>query len=195
MKVILLAPLPPPIGGIASWTKRMLESHLTGGWQVSVVDEKVIGGREVFGSNTKRNLFVEIKRSLLIWRNLVAKLLDKESRVVHSCIPSATFSMMREYVCAIITKFFSRKFIVHFRCTVPNTTRTKFGKFILKQLCNISDSIIVLNSQSERFLRGVTKTNIVLIPNFVSFDEISDVRVVSDEIKYNNRITDITQLL
>ena len=46
-KVVLLAPTPPPIGGIASWTNRMLMSKLPDGWQIGVVDEKIIGERTI----------------------------------------------------------------------------------------------------------------------------------------------------
>ena len=183
MKVILLAPLPPPIGGIASWTKRMMEAEFKNGWEVSVVDEKVIGGREIFGTHCKRHFLTEMKRCFLIWRNLIRSLSDYDVKVVHCCIPSAVLSMMREYVCALISKWYCKKFIVHFRCTVPNTTRGKFGLFLLKRLCNVSDAVIVLNSQSEEFLKARTKTRIELIPNFVSNEEISDYRVARDEIK------------
>ena len=67
MKVILLAPTPPPIGGIAIWTMRMLNAKLKNNWTVDVVDEKVIGKREVYGDNVKR------------------KLGDKGSSFLHSC--------------------------------------------------------------------------------------------------------------
>ena len=39
MKTVLLAPTPPPAGGIAKWTMRMLNATLKNGWTVSVVDE------------------------------------------------------------------------------------------------------------------------------------------------------------
>src|SRR5690606_14332384 len=109
MKVVLLAPLPPPIGGIAGWTLRMMNAELKDNWKVKVVDEKVIGGREVFGSNTKRKLITEIRRSLNIWRNLVNAIIEPEVKIAHSCIPSATLSMIREYVCACITRYYKKK--------------------------------------------------------------------------------------
>lgn len=183
MKVVLLAPLPPPIGGIAGWTKRMTEAKLNSGWQVVVVDEKVIGGREVFGADSKKNYLTEIKRCFRIWRDLFTALNDKDVGVVHSCIPSATLSMMREYVCAVITKLKHRKFIIHFRCTVPNTTQGAAGRFLLKRLCNLSDSVLVLNRQSLEFLRDITTTKISLIPNFISLEELAGNRTVSNEIK------------
>ena len=52
MKVVLLAPTPPPAGGIAGWTVRMMSAKLKNNWQVVVVDEKVTGDRQVFGDKS-----------------------------------------------------------------------------------------------------------------------------------------------
>ena len=132
MKVILLAPTPPPAGGIAGWTERMLHAELKDGWEVLVVDEKVSGGRQVFGKEGRKNLWDEAKRCFRIWHDLRMKLRDPDVKVVHSCIPSMTPSMLRELVCASITHARGRKFIIHFRCTVPNTTKGRLGRLVLK---------------------------------------------------------------
>lgn len=182
MKVILLAPTPPPAGGIAGWTERMLKAHLNRGWEISVVDEKVLGNRGVFGKKNKRNYFKEIKRCIRIWNNLKLELKDNDSRVVHSCIPSLPLAMLREYICAIITHRRGRRFIIHFRCTVPNTTHGKISLIILNKLCNIADYIIVLNYQSKVFLETRTKKPIVIIPNFIDESEIFDSRVINQHI-------------
>lgn len=183
MKTVLLAPTPPPVGGIANWTLRMMNANLKNGWTVSVVDEKVIGGREVFGNGNNRNILIEIKRCLNIWRNLKKELKDPEAAVVHSCIPSATLSMLREYVCACITKHRKRKFIIHFRCTVPNTTQGRFANFVLKKLCNKSDMIFLLNQQSVDYLQPLTDTLIELIPNFIEENEICESHHIKPQIE------------
>lgn len=185
MKTVLLAPTPPPYGGIASWTQRMLKAQLKNGWELSVVDEKMIGKRNVFGGKkeSRRNLVDEIKRCHRIWSGLKRELKDEQVKIVHSCIPSATLSMMREYVCACITKRRGRKFIIHFRCTVPNTTKSRLGKILLKKLCKKSDFIITLNSQTNDYLDNITDTPYELIPNFISEDEITDDYKIQDEIK------------
>ena len=182
-KVVLLAPTPPPAGGIAGWTVRMMNATLKNGWQVEVVDEKVMGNRQVFGDGSGRNLFTEAKRCFRIWGDLRKALRDPEATVVHSCIPSITSSMLREYVCACIAKRRKKKFIVHYRCTVPNTTKGKLGHFMLKKLCAKSDLIITLNSQTDDFLRGITKTPYKLIPNFISADELVESHEIRPELK------------
>lgn len=183
MKVVLLAPTPPPIGGIAAWTKRMLEARLKNGWQVVVVDEKMIGGRAVFGDGSGRRFFTEMVRCLRIWRDLRRALKDPEVRIVHSCIPSRPLSMMREMVCARIAKAHGRKWIIHFRCTVPNTTRSAIGRMLLKRICTLSDLIIALNEQSEKFLKACTHTTIAMIPNFVEESQICEERCIADELR------------
>ncbi len=183
MKVVILAPLPPPAGGIASWTVRMLDATLKNGWTVDVVDERLMGKRELYGKNTKKNYFTEIKRCFRIWGDLSRKLKDPEVQVVHSCIPSYTLSMLREYVCACITKSKKRKFIVHFRCTVTNSVKGKVSRFVYKKICNKSDRIFLLNKESVKFTEQLTNTPIDLIPNFVDSGEISSVKEIRQEIK------------
>lgn len=182
-KVILLAPTPPPAGGIAGWTLRMMNAELKNGWQVEVVDEKVSGGRQVFGDQSKRKLSAEIKRCFRIWGDLKKALKDPEARVVHSCIPSMTLSMLREYVCACITKARGRKFIIHYRCTVPNTTKGRLGHFMLKQLCKKSDRIITLNTQTNEYLEKITKTPMTLIPNFISESELVESHIIREQME------------
>ena len=105
MKVVLLAPTPPPIGGIAMWTVRMMNAKLKHDWKVQVVDEKIIGRRDVFGDKVKHNYTTEVRRCIKIWWCLIKALRDKDAKVVHSCIAANTMPVLREYICACITKF------------------------------------------------------------------------------------------
>jgi len=185
MKVILLAPTPPPSGGIASWTVRMENASLKNGWKVKVVDEKLSGNREVFGVNTKRILFMEIKRCIRIWKNLKKALTENEVKIVHSCIPASTTGMLREYVCALISKARKRKFIIHYRCTIPNMCKSRIGMLIFRLLSNKSDLVMVLNTQSVDFVKKHSSTSVVLIPNFIEEAAIIDehTKVISDKVK------------
>ena len=182
-KVVLLAPTYPPAGGIAGWTNRMMKAKLKNNWEVVVVDEKSIGKREIFGKAGERNYLTEVKRCFIIWSQLWKALNDKNVKVVHSCIPSHTLSMLRELFCALITKLRRRKFIIHFRCTVPNTTKGKLGHVLLRWICTLSDSIISLNEQTSKYLAEITDTPISLIPNFISENEVSESHFISPRLE------------
>lgn len=172
MKLILLGCTPPPVGGIAQWTMRMLNANLKNNWEIDLVDEKMIGGRESFGDHVKKNYFVELKRWTNIWRTLNDKLKDKDSPVVHACLIASNTSMLANYVSACLSKRKKKKFISHFRCTVPNMVKTSFGEWILRKIANKSDAIIVLNSQSKNYLEKITKTPVIIVPNFLDTDEL-----------------------
>lgn len=182
-KVILLAPTPPPIGGIAAWTVRMMNAHLPKDWTVEVVDEKIIGKREFFGNKTKLDVKSEIKRCFNIWKGLKVALRDENSRIVHACIAANTLPVLREYISACITKHRGRKFIIHFRCTVPNIVRGRLNVLALKMLCNKADCVMLLNKQSDEYIKGITKTKTVVIPNFVDSHEVVDSHEIRDSIK------------
>ena len=182
-KVILLAPTPPPIGGIAAWTVRMMNAKLPNDWVVEVVDEKIIGKREFFGDKTKHDIKSEIKRCHSIWSGLRKALKDKEAKVVHACIAANTMPVLREYISACITKIRGRKFIIHFRCTVPNIVGGRLNIIALKMLCNKADCVMLLNKQSEEYIKGITKTKTVVIPNFVDAAEVVDSHVMNKDIK------------
>lgn len=172
MNVVLLAPTPPPAGGISSWTERMQKTILKNGWRVEVVDEKLIGGRTIYGSTSKKKLSVEIRRCFRIWRDLYKALKNKENVIVQACIPAGLFSMLREIISLLITKLHRRKFIIHFRCTVPNMIHNSFTKMILKVFVSMSDCVFLLNQQSMDYMMKIApKSRYELIPNFVEATE------------------------
>lgn len=187
MKLILLGCTPPPVGGIAQWTMRMLNSKLKNNWTIDLVDEKMIGGRESFGDHTKKNYLIEFKRWKNIWHTLNKKLKDDDAQVVHACVIASNSSMLANYVSAFLTKKHKKKFILHFRCTVPNMVNTFYGRLILKSICKKSDDIIVLNSQSKRYLEKYTKTPVQIVPNFIESEELN-----LEKRKINSSINSIT---
>lgn len=182
-KIVMLAPTPPPMGGMATWTLRVLAGKLKNNWESVLVEERIIGKRDMFGNQTKRELRMEIKRCFRIWGDLKKALKDPEALVVHSSIPAGTGSIIREYVCGCIAKSRKRKFIVHFHCTIPNTVRGKLNRFVLKQICKICDGIIVLNQQSKDYLEPITKTPVWIVPNFVDDEELVESHRINETIK------------
>jgi glycosyltransferase involved in cell wall biosynthesis len=185
MKVILLAPTPPPAGGVSSWTLRMLDASLKHEWKVGVVDEKLIGNRGNYGPSSRRRITVEIRRCFSIWTRLWRALKDDEVRVVHSNIPASTLGMFREFFCMSLSMIKKKKFIVHYRCTLPNAVKGKLGLLVFRFFTNTCDLAIVLNEQSKLYVEKHCKTTAVLIPNFVEQKKVIELgsKVINDRIK------------
>ncbi len=184
MKACLVAPTPPPAGGIAGWTRRMLETTLKNGWEVVVVDTKLTGNRTVFGAESKKTLLDEARRSCRIWYALRRTLKNPEIKVVHTCFPATSTAMLREIGVGCITKMCGRKLITHFRCTVPNMVKTRCGRLLFKIVTWLSDDVFLLNTPSVDFLRQYSpKKKCKLIPNFIESVAIPQERQYSAEIK------------
>lgn len=170
--VTLLGLTPPPNGGIASWTMRMLGSQLLKSQiDLGFVNESMPDGRATFGKKSKRSILKEAKRCLRIWSDLRRDLRMRKVDVVHSNIPAFPLSMLREIFCALIAKGYGAKFLIHFRCTVPIAANSRFAHLLLRVLLFCSDSAIVLNKVSEDYVQSLSQIPVYLIPNFVSLDE------------------------
>lgn len=172
MKVLLISHYPPPSGGIASWTKRILAVGLPNGWEIVHINLNTINGRDPF-KNTKKNLKDEYIRSTNVWKQEIQHLKnDTDISVVHTCIPCTIFGMMREIITGMIAKHYNKKFILHCRCTVPNVVNSGLKRFFFKILAHYCDGIMVLNQKSYDFASKYSKSQVALIPNFVEKEEL-----------------------
>ena len=183
MKAVLMAPLPPPVGGIASWADSLLHREFPDGWTLLSVDEKILGIREVYGDGTRFRFWDEVRRTFGIWLNLWKALSDKEARVVHANTSATVPGMFRELVSAAIAHLRRRRFLIEYHCTLPNEIRSKGKHFFFKRLSRAADGVIVLNEASADYARARTKKPVYLIPNFIESEYISAGRTAAPRVK------------
>jgi glycosyltransferase involved in cell wall biosynthesis len=183
MKAVLMAPLPPPVGGIASWAESLLSREFPDGWTLLSVDEKILGPREVYGEGTRFRFWDEVKRTLGIWRNLWKVLSDKEASVVHANTSATVPGMFRELVSAGITHLRGRKFLIEYHCTLPNEIRSRGKHIFFKLLSSASDGLIVLNQASVEYAEAHTSTPVYLIPNFIESEYLAEKKIVASRVK------------
>ncbi len=179
--VMLISHFPPPYGGIATWTKRVME-HGIPSWNIHFVNSSTIQGRDPFKS-PKRSLIVELKRARGIYNNEKRILKSEKIDVIHDNIPCTLFGNLRELHTARIAQRYKIPFILHCRCTVPNVVNSWFKKFWYKRLLKKCSGVIVLNQKSYEFVKSFnTKAYVEIIPNFVLDKEISNNLVIKDEL-------------
>ena len=183
MKAVLMAPLPPPVGGIASWADSLMHRELPDGWSLLSVDEKILGSRQVYGEGTRYRLWDEMKRTFGIWHRLWKTLSDKEAIVVHANTSATVPGMLREWVSATITHLRGRKFLVEYHCTLPSEIQTGGKRWFCKRLSRKADGVIVLNDASLAYAKAITKKPVFLIPNFIESEYISQGRTASPKVK------------
>lgn len=177
MKILLISPIPPPAGGIASWTNLYLESKRAKENYVDLVSTAVLGER--INNFTKLKPNEELRRLIKVLYMLKKKLSEQEFDIVHLNSPCSKLGLLRDYLCAIIVNQKKVKFIVHYRCDVTYMLKGWIQRLLFKKLCKRSDKILVLNKVSKDYVLSKVKKESIIIPNFV--EELS----IEETISFN----------
>lgn len=165
MKICLLSPLPPPAGGIATWTKIFLEHDLSNINDVYLVNTSAIGKRTY--KDTK-NIFSEIKRFSNIYKKLKKTL--KDCDVMHINVSCSKIGIIKDYLC--IKKAYKKgvKTLVQFHCNIADQVVSNFQRKILKKIINITNKLVVINNTSKKYLMDHYNVESILIPNFIKLN-------------------------
>jgi len=178
-RVILIAPLPPPYGGIATWTQLIVDNKNMIENDIILIDSR---------RNSKSRFFIlffisNLIRSLkIIW--LTQKKVKKENaNIIHINSTCSLFGLIREL---IIANLLARKtkIIIHFRCNIPDQINRSLTKTILlKQLLIKTNLAITLNKESKGYIYGLIKLNSIILPNFIDTKKIKYQYEVKKQIK------------
>lgn len=195
IRVLYLTAVPikgGPGGGIATWTKAILNSKLKDMLEIDTVNTGPIGKRlkQLYG---KRSFFEELRRFFGILRDTKKKKKQFGPDIMHinsSCSPSG---MIREVICARMLR--RSLILVHFRCDIDYQVQNKLSKFFLRLLVKNADKILTLNESSKRYLEVNFGRNSDTIPNFIPRRTLAIAnksRIVSDvinKVAYSGHIT------
>lgn len=184
LKILLVSPLPPPSGGIASWTKQYIEWAENNSLSVEVVNTAVIGQRAE-KINNKTRLFDEIKRTKLIIKDFKTKIIIFKPNIIHLNTPCGKLGIIRDFLCARIAKKNNIKLIIHYHCNIYDQVNNwLLSKYFLKKLANTADMNLVLNNSSMDYILKKTDGNTILMPNFISDDFVLGTpKVIRDEVR------------
>lgn len=173
MKILLVSALPPPAGGIATWTERYLEYCNTHNIETSIVNIALSGNRGQ-KINDKTNIKDELKRTKRVINNIRKEVKCSGATVVHMNTSCGPLGIFRDYLC--IREAYLKKIpiVLHFHCNVENRVHGLAGMWALKRMTQMADQILVLNSTSKKFVAPFSRSKPVLIPNFINSDFLTD---------------------
>jgi len=167
INVLLVSPVPPPIGGIASWTIRYLDWMKKNEHNVFLVDSSVIGRRSN-QKTSKISIVSELIRTYRIIKNIKRNIKKERVTIIHINTSCSKFGLIRDFFCANIAKRNNLKVIIHYRCNIEDQiAHRRINKKYLKKISNIADINLVLNDPSLVYLKQNTRQNIIIIPNIV----------------------------
>ena len=182
MNVLMLAPLPPPSGGIASWTVRYKEYCEINNISLRIVNLAVQGAR-ASQETMHRNLWIELKRTIHIIRNLKKELKKSLPHVVHVNTSCSPLGVIRDALCIYVIH---RKapIVLHCRCNIEDQLGlNSISRFLFKYMVKKSDKVIVLNDFSKKYVDDIKTNKSVFIPNFVNEKKIDENHFIREDIK------------
>ena len=178
VRILLVSALPPPTGGIQTWTEVLCERGLPAPFEFDLVDTRVT--RQHQNIPPKLNL-AEAKRFLkILWR-------------IHQSLRSGRFSLMhlncsltmtatpRNLVSTLIAKKSRVPYVVHLRGTLSVPTGkslgSRFYRWAYRTMFKGAAAIIALGQPSYRSileLGDFADKAVPLLPNFVDFRSVQE---------------------
>lgn len=183
MKILLISPIAPPAGGIATWTKEYLESEYAEENEIKLVNIAVSGKR--IREGWRFNFFEELHRLRIILKNLKLVLKKDSFDIVHINSSCSRFGLIRELICINMIKKRKIDIVIHFHCDVSYMIKRKIQKIILKKILKQVNKIIVLNKISLEYIKNISsKSKIYIIPNFIDSGIVDTTnKDISNEVK------------
>lgn len=185
-KVVLLAPTPPPAGGIATWTLELMRQCQTQGIEIALVNMQMVGKRSAL-STGKRNMTDELRRSTHIFRQLNQVLAHKEALlgVAHLNTSCGKFGLLRDLLLAQRIKRAGLRLLVHYHCDVPYQVRSRVSRWAVGRLASLADRNLVLCGTSQRYLAQELGAQSEMVPNFIRSDALSqDRKEISESLSH-----------
>jgi glycosyltransferase involved in cell wall biosynthesis len=170
VRVLVVSPLPPPTGGIASWTKTLSERGIGNGFDLRIVNTAMFGGRTV-GRNATLG-FSELYRSIRIILALIYSLVVRRPEVVHVNSSLSPVGVFRDAAVSVIIRLFLLNYVVNLRgeFVVPaGSFRGRFTRFAYRVMLGRAAVIVPLTPISENNVRAMvgSASTIRRISNFI----------------------------
>lgn len=166
--VLIVSPLPPPIGGIGSWAETLLASSLQRHFAISVLDTSPASGDALRGGNHPR--LHRISGSLRTLGRAFALLRSQRPAIVH-INSSYYWGFLRDGAIAWMSLAFGARVLMHlhggdfdvFLAHCPRSLRPLVYATLAR-----CDRVIVLTRQTETMLaQRLEPERVRYLPNFV----------------------------
>lgn len=179
MKVLLVSPLPPPNGGMATWTEQYLRDSMNCN-EVYTVNTAFIGERALH-KNGKMRLVTEVRRFVRIVSNYLSILRKKEIDIIHINSSCSRTGIIRDAFCVALSK--KHPVVFHCHCNIQDQLRGHLAIKLGNYIFNAVDCVIVLNKMSLSYAKGISNVKNLILPNSIDRRTIVPEFTVSETLK------------
>jgi len=171
-RVLILSPLPPPVGGIASWTVNVLEYIKRENFENIFHLNTAILFRNITSNTPIVRIFSGLLDAFRIVTLFLFNVIKIRPNTVH-LTTSASLGLFRDIIIAIFCKLFKIRLIVHFRFgRIPDLVKSENWEWkLLVYLIRFSKNSIVIDQKSyEAIALNHSNLPVVLLPNPCSLE-------------------------
>ena len=171
IKVALFSPLPPPTGGMATWSKTFLHNSHKQSKYKFILYNTAMKAKSVYEFNITKELI----RNLKLILNCIFINVDIE--IVHINSPCDRIGLIRDLIMIACLKLKRKKIIFHIHTDISRFINNQFRNFLIMQCIKMSSITLVLNNDSKNYLNSKTKKNIMLLNNFICPDTLANFKL------------------
>lgn len=182
MNILLVSPLPPPEGGIATWTIGFKEYCSSRNVNLRIVNTALKGKRGI-NFNDSISVWDEVKRTRYILSNMQKELRKKDVDIVHINTACSRFGIYRDFICLKKASKYRIPVVLHCHCNIQDQIKTRLAQAVFRFMVKKSTHVVVLNSKSETYVQKLSKTKCEIIPNFINTSIIANKHEIRETIK------------
>jgi glycosyltransferase involved in cell wall biosynthesis len=172
MKILLVSPLPPPVGGISSWTVNLLNYlyNEADGYEI-LHQDTALKYKRITQDDILRRIFFGLIESKEIIDNLKINIKKHNPDVIH-LTSSASLALMKDYFLIKLAKKHKIPVIIHWRFgRIPELADAQNWEWkILGRIIRKSHTSIVLDTLSYNTLLNAGFNNVEKIPNPIGLE-------------------------
>ena len=171
VRVLLVSALPPPTGGLATWTEQFLKEGMPTGYETYLVDTSIRNPRRARGASAWAG---EARRTARIIASLLWHLVRVRPHVVHLNCSHFFRGIARALVCARLARIFRVPVVSHYH---GNTARylvdrgNGMRRPLFRALVRTSQVNVAMSQTSLTCIRELQHEKqraTVLLPNFIA---------------------------
>ncbi|TYC51812.1 glycosyltransferase family 1 protein [Zoogloea oleivorans] len=176
MKVLLLSPLPPPVGGIATWTGLALNAAELDEEIAVELQDTAVKGRSVIAPSLVGKVVIGGAQAVMIAISFLWRCVARRPNVIHLCTPT-DLGLVRDIVLVAIARALFIPVVVHFhRGKVPDypelmSRQGSFEALLVRAIIYLSHRVIVLNDPALVALSPYGGSKLTILANMVDCSE------------------------
>lgn len=164
MKVLLVSPLPPPSGGMATWTSTYAKYASDNGLDARILNS-AISVKRAQRKNRSMTILDEFIRSVKLMKGITRYIYQFTPDIIHISSPCTNRGLIRDWLCISLIK--NIPVVFHCHCNVEDQANTKVGMFFLNRIVKKVARVIVLNKSSRKVIDEIEQNKSIIIPNYI----------------------------